>query len=131
MTDRVFKVIDGFHYDTATAVKICNFQNGTPQKNSRYEETTLYRTPGGRFFLAGRGNPLSRWKPSTRTGPSSYGLIALTEEEPWHNYGIRKMPVKNFLVYFWLDEDHLIVQVTAVVYGKRDLIRQLSQMDME
>lgn len=27
--------------------------------------------------------------------------IALTEEEPWHNYGIRKMPVKNFLVYFW------------------------------
>jgi toxin ParE1/3/4 len=57
--------------------------------------------------------------------------IALTEEEPWHNYGIRKMPVKNFLVYFWLDEDHLIVQVTAVVYRKRDLIRQLSQMDME
>ncbi|WP_042356936.1 type II toxin-antitoxin system RelE/ParE family toxin [Bacillus rubiinfantis] len=57
--------------------------------------------------------------------------VALTEEEPWHSYGIRKMPVKNFLVYFWIDEDHLKVQVTAVVYGKRDQIRQLSQMDME
>ncbi|WP_400245603.1 type II toxin-antitoxin system RelE/ParE family toxin [Niallia sp. JL1B1071] len=29
--------------------------------------------------------------------------VALTEEEPWHSYGIRKMPVKNFLVYVWID----------------------------
>lgn len=57
--------------------------------------------------------------------------IALTEEEPWHSYGIRKIPVKNFLVYFWIDEDHLKVQVTAVVYGKRDQVHQLSQMDMD
>lgn len=57
--------------------------------------------------------------------------IALTEEEPWHSYGIRKMPVKNFLVYFWIDEEHLKVQVTAVVYGKRDQVHQLSQMDMD
>lgn len=54
--------------------------------------------------------------------------IALTEEEPWHSYGFRKMPVKSFLVYFWVDEDHLKVQVTAVVYGKRDQIRQLSHL---
>ena len=27
--------------------------------------------------------------------------VALTEEEPWHSAGIRKMPVKNYLVYFW------------------------------
>ncbi|HJV16135.1 MAG TPA: type II toxin-antitoxin system RelE/ParE family toxin [Bacillales bacterium] len=56
--------------------------------------------------------------------------VVLTEEEPWHSYGIRKMPVKNFLVYFWIDENHLNVQVTAVVYGKRDQVHQLSQMDM-
>lgn len=31
--------------------------------------------------------------------PSRYPL---TEEEPWHTKGIRKMPVKNFLVYYWL-----------------------------
>lgn len=57
--------------------------------------------------------------------------IALTEEEPWHNYGIHKMPVKNFLIYFWIDEENGKVQVTAVIYGKRDQIKQLSQMDME
>lgn len=54
--------------------------------------------------------------------------IALTEEEPWHSYGIHKMPVKNFLIYFWIDEENDKVQITAVIYGKRDQIKQLSQM---
>lgn len=53
--------------------------------------------------------------------------IALTEEEPWHRYGIHKMPVKNFLVYFWIDEDTRKVQVIAVIYNKRDQIDQLSK----
>lgn len=53
--------------------------------------------------------------------------IALTEEEPWHSYGVHKMPVKNFLIYFWIDEDACKVQVIAVVYNKRDQIDQLSK----
>lgn len=57
--------------------------------------------------------------------------IALTEEEPWHSYGVHKMTVKNFLVYFWIDEDARKVQVTAVVYGRRDQAGQLTNMDME
>lgn len=57
--------------------------------------------------------------------------IVLTEEEPWHSYGIHKMPVKNFLIYFWIDEENGKVQVTAVIYGKRDQMKQLSQMEME
>jgi len=57
--------------------------------------------------------------------------IALTEEEPWHSIGIHKKIVRNFLVYFWIDEDTRKVQVTAVVYGRRDQVQQLSQMRME
>lgn len=57
--------------------------------------------------------------------------IALVAEEPWHTKGIHRLPVKNFLVYFWIDEDNLRVQVIAVIYKKRDQLRQLSQMDME
>ena len=57
--------------------------------------------------------------------------IPLTEEEPWHSQGVHKMPIKNFLVYFWVDEDACKVQVTAVIYDRRDQIQQLSQMDME
>ena len=57
--------------------------------------------------------------------------IALVSEEPWRTSGIRRLPVKNFLVYFWIDEDDMKVQITAVIYAKRDQIRQLSQMDLE
>lgn len=57
--------------------------------------------------------------------------VALVNDEPWHTDGIRRLPVKNFLVYFWIDEDNMRVQITAVIYGKRDQIRQMSQMDME
>lgn len=57
--------------------------------------------------------------------------VTLTKEEPWCNYGIHKMPVKNFLIYFWIDEENSKVQVTAVIYGKRDQLNQLSQIDIE
>ncbi|MFG6378837.1 MAG: type II toxin-antitoxin system RelE/ParE family toxin [Lachnospiraceae bacterium] len=57
--------------------------------------------------------------------------IALMDEEPWHTKGIHRLPVKNFLVYFWIDESNKKVQITAVIYSKRDQLRQLSQMDME
>lgn len=57
--------------------------------------------------------------------------VALIADEPWHTNGIRRLPVKNFNVYFWIDEDNMKVQITAVIYSKRDQLRQLSQMDME
>lgn len=57
--------------------------------------------------------------------------VALTDEEPWRSNGVRRLPVKNFLVYFWVDEEHAKVQVTAVIYAKRHQKRILSQMDME
>lgn len=57
--------------------------------------------------------------------------VPLTDKEPWHTNGIHCLPVKNFLVYFWINEETKTVQITAVIYAKRDQIRQLSQMDME
>lgn len=57
--------------------------------------------------------------------------VALVDEEPWRGNGIHRLPVKNFLVYFWIDEDNMNVQVTAVIYSKRDQWQQLSQMDIE
>jgi toxin ParE1/3/4 len=55
--------------------------------------------------------------------------IPLTEEEPWRSQGVHKMPVKNFLVYFWVDENTKQVWVTAVVYGGRDQWEQLRRME--
>ena len=51
--------------------------------------------------------------------------VALTEEEPWRSYGVHKMAVKNFLVYFWIDDKRNEVHVIAVIYGRRDQLEAL------
>lgn len=57
--------------------------------------------------------------------------VMLTEEEPWHSRGIHRLSVREYLVYFWIDEPEKKVQVTAVVYGRRDQREQLANMEME
>lgn len=59
--------------------------------------------------------------------PSRYPLTA---EEPWRTKGIRKMPFKNFLVYYLIDEDKNSVWVTAVIYGRRNQITALMDMSL-
>lgn len=54
----------------------------------------------------------------------------LTSQEPWHSKGIHKMAVKNFIVYYLIQEDDKIVWVTAVVYGRRDQISALLNMSL-
>lgn len=56
--------------------------------------------------------------------------IALTTEEPWRSYGIRKLLVKKHLVYFWVEEEAHTVHVTAVIYGGRDQLQQLLGMNL-
>lgn len=57
--------------------------------------------------------------------PARYPLI---EEEPWRTRGVRKMPVKNFIVYYLIDEEKKTVWVTAVVYGRRDQLNALKEI---
>lgn len=57
--------------------------------------------------------------------PSRHPLI---EEEPWRTKGIRKMSVKNFLVYYLIDREKETVWIIAVIYGRRDQIAVLSDV---
>lgn len=41
------------------------------------------------------------------------------------------MPVKNYLIYFWVDQENLRVQVVAVVYAKRNQAEQLAGVKFE
>lgn len=59
------------------------------------------------------------------------GRIKLMEDEPWHTIGIHQMQVKNYYVYFWIDEERKLVQVTSVIYVGRDQPKQLRRMKME
>lgn len=55
----------------------------------------------------------------------------LTEEEPWRSMGIHKMVVRGYIVYYWIEEDAGVVHVIGVVYGKRNQIEQLADIDFE
>ena len=54
----------------------------------------------------------------------------LTEENLWRSKGIHKMPFKNFLIYYLIDEENKTVWVTAVIYGRRDQISALADMSL-
>lgn len=51
--------------------------------------------------------------------------VALISEEPWRSHGIHKMPVKNFNIYFTVNDKLKEVIIIAVIYGKRDQLEQL------
>lgn len=48
--------------------------------------------------------------------------------KPWHDLGFRKIRVKNYYIYFWIDEDKKEVQIIAVIYVKRDQTKQLDKL---
>ena len=58
------------------------------------------------------------------------GRVRLVDEEPWRSEGVRMKAVKNFLMYFWIDEEKKLVQVFAVIYARRDQVSALSSMEM-
>ena len=57
--------------------------------------------------------------------PARYPLL---DREPWSSIGYRKMPVSNFIVYYFIDEEAKTVWVTAVIYAKRDQLSALKNL---
>lgn len=56
--------------------------------------------------------------------------IALTEEEPWRSHGIHKMSVKNYLIYFRVDDSVREVHIIAIIYGRREQNEQLREIKL-
>lgn len=55
----------------------------------------------------------------------------LYEEEPWHSEGLRFFPVDNYLVFYLPDETKNTVGIVRIMYGGRDIRRQLSETEIE
>ena len=53
------------------------------------------------------------------------------DSKKWREQGIRKIIVKNFIMYYWIDEEQRKIYITAVVYGKRNQLKELGKMEME
>ena len=72
------QVIDGKTYNTETATEIHNHNNGLGKGDFRYLDESLYKTPKGRFFLAGEGGAMTRYAKSygnTSTGGSGIQAV--------------------------------------------------------
>ena len=57
--------------------------------------------------------------------------IRTVEEQPWKDAGIRKIRVKNYYIYFLVDDDEMAVKVNAVIYTERDQARQMTDRRMK
>ena len=51
----------------------------------------------------------------------------LYDEEPWHSQGLRFFPVNHYLVFYLTNEAKHTVTVIRIMYGGRDISRQLSE----
>ena len=61
---------------------------------------------------------------SLDTFPLRYALF---ENEPWKSRGLRKLLVKKYLVFYTVDEVKKAVNIIRIIYGGRDLDKQLTE----
>ncbi len=77
-------IINGKRYDTDTAIEIGYSSSGHRHDDFKWWEATLYKTPrAGRFFLDGKGGPMTLFKKSHPDGGWGYGggIIPLTDAD--------------------------------------------------
>ena len=102
----------------------------TPQAELQLSEIT-------NFLVNELKEPIIAERLLTRIERSVLSLSAfpyrtkLFDKEPWRSAGVRLMPISNFIIYLWIDEENGIVHVIAVVYSRRDQLKQLHQLDLE
>ncbi len=97
------------------------------KQSKRIRDYICYQlnAPGAAFGLIEK---IERSMASLSRFPHRFAVI---EKEPWRSDGIHRMTIENYCVYFWIDEDKKQVQVTAILFGKRDQVKQLYQMSIE
>ncbi len=49
------------------------------------------------------------------------------ERDPWYSRNLHIMPVDNFLIFYISDRERRIVTILRVMYGGRDVDRQLRE----
>ena len=51
----------------------------------------------------------------------------LYDHEPWRGRGLRIVPVNNYLVFYMVDEEAETVKIIRIMYGGRDIKKQLDE----
>ncbi|MCL2163558.1 MAG: type II toxin-antitoxin system RelE/ParE family toxin [Oscillospiraceae bacterium] len=75
--------------------------------------------------------PVIAEKQYTRIEKAIYSLDNMPErfrrfeKEPWRSCNLRIMPVDNYLVFYIVDNKNRIVTVTRIMYGARNIYKEL------
>lgn len=51
----------------------------------------------------------------------------LYDEEPLRSLGLRVFPVDKYLVFYLPNEEDMTVEIVAIIYGGRDISKQLEE----
>jgi len=78
------KVIDGKVYNTDTATKVAEWDNGRPYNDFNNVTETLYITKKGNWFLHGEGGANSHYRKSN--GNSSWGSSDIIDKSEYEAY---------------------------------------------
>ena len=54
--------------------------------------------------------------------------IALVSQEPWHSKGVRKLIVKQILVYFFIDDNKREVNIIGIINSRMDQLKHLHKL---
>lgn len=51
----------------------------------------------------------------------------LYRDEPWHSQGVRFLPVKNYLLFYTINNETRTVLIVRILYGGMGIARQLEK----
>lgn len=51
----------------------------------------------------------------------------LYKDEPWHSQGVRFLPVKNYLLFYTVNNETHTVSIFRILYGGMDISHQLEE----
>ncbi len=51
----------------------------------------------------------------------------LYKDEPWRSHGVRFLPVKSYLVFYTINRETETISIARIMYGGRDISRQLEE----
>ena len=57
--------------------------------------------------------------------------IKTVDEQPWKAAGIRRTRVRNYFMYFIVDDEEMAVKVLAVIYVKMEQKKQMDKRRMD
>ena len=77
------RIIDGKTYNTDTATRICDTSNNYNQSDFKVENSDLFVTKKGAYFIAGSGGAMSRFSEEASGGGycGGDGIIPLSRED--------------------------------------------------